>query len=205
MYRKGITTVEIADLIEKMYGLYYNPQSISRMTNMVREQVQRFHQRPLNPRYAVIFCDATYLAVRLDSVAKEALHILLGITLDGNKEVLDYRNISWNPVKTTGKCFKIYEVAVSKTSYSSSVSGDRASRGVCHFVPTCFQSILLGAYKQECQSARPSKDKAEVLGGLKKVYQVANQTEVKIQIPMKKHRIDSSVLSFWSSINGFRC
>lgn len=31
-----------------------------------------------------------YVNLRRDSVAKEAIHVLLGITPDGNKEVLDY-------------------------------------------------------------------------------------------------------------------
>ena len=33
--------------------------------------------------------DATYLNVRRDSVAKEALHVLLGITPDGTREIRD--------------------------------------------------------------------------------------------------------------------
>lgn len=74
-----------------MYGAHYTPATISNMTKIVQEQVHRFHQRPLSPRYAVIYCDATYLAVRRDCVAKEAMHILPGITPEGNKEVLDYR------------------------------------------------------------------------------------------------------------------
>lgn len=61
------------------------------MTRVVQDQVIAYHQRSLNARYAVIYCDATYLSVRRNSVAKEALHILLGITPEGHKEVLDYR------------------------------------------------------------------------------------------------------------------
>ena len=34
--------------------------------------------------------DATYLNIRRDSVAKEPLHVLLGITPDVTREVLDY-------------------------------------------------------------------------------------------------------------------
>ena len=34
--------------------------------------------------------DAPYLNVRRDSVAKEPLHVLLGITPDGTREVMDY-------------------------------------------------------------------------------------------------------------------
>lgn len=53
-------------------------------------QVERFHNRPISDKYVAIYCDATYLNVRRDSVAKEALHVILGITVEGTKEVLDY-------------------------------------------------------------------------------------------------------------------
>ena len=89
-YKHGITTREIADLIEKMYGQYYSPQTISNISRAVEVQVQEFHRRPMSSRYVVVFCDATYLNVRRDSVAKEALHVLTGITPDGVKELLDF-------------------------------------------------------------------------------------------------------------------
>lgn len=91
LYSKGITTSEIADLIEKMYGHAYSSQTISNITQCVEEQVEAYHQRPLAKRYVEIYGDATYLSVRRDTVAKEALHILIGITPQGHKEVVDYR------------------------------------------------------------------------------------------------------------------
>lgn len=90
MYSHGITTREISDLIEKMYGQYYSAQTVSNIARAVESNVQEFHNRPINKQYAVIYCDATYLSVRRDSVAKEALHIIVGITPDGIKEVLDF-------------------------------------------------------------------------------------------------------------------
>ena len=90
MYSHGITTREISDLIEKMYGQYYSAQTVSNIARAVESNVQAFHNRPINKQYAVIYCDATYLSVRRDSVAKEALHIIVGITPDGIKEVLDF-------------------------------------------------------------------------------------------------------------------
>ena len=90
MYSHGITTREISDLIEKMYGQYYTAQTVSNIARAVESNVQAFHNRPINKQYAVIYCDATYLSVRRDSVAKEALHIIIGITPDGIKEVLDF-------------------------------------------------------------------------------------------------------------------
>ncbi|TRZ33802.1 IS256 family transposase [Enterococcus avium] len=91
LYRKGITTSEIADLIEKMYGAYYTPQTISNITKAVAEQVVAFQKRKLSERYVCVYLDATYLPLRRDSVAKEAIHLAIGIRSDGSKEVLNYR------------------------------------------------------------------------------------------------------------------
>lgn len=90
LYRRGVTTRQISELVEQMYGQYYTPQTVSNIASAVQEQVETFHHRRISKRYAVIYCDATYLNPRRDSVAKEALHVILGITPDGQKEVLDY-------------------------------------------------------------------------------------------------------------------
>ena len=39
LYEKGITTNEIADLIEKMYGAHYTPQTVPNLTKVVDQQV----------------------------------------------------------------------------------------------------------------------------------------------------------------------
>lgn len=90
LYSKGITTREISDLIEKMYGHHYSPATVSNITQSVIDHTLKFHHRKVEERYAVIFCDATFLNVRRDTVDKEAVHVLLGITPDGRKEVLEY-------------------------------------------------------------------------------------------------------------------
>ncbi|OSP64234.1 IS256 family transposase, partial [Enterococcus faecium] len=39
LFRKGITMSEIADLIEEMYGYHYTPQTMSKMTKVLTEEV----------------------------------------------------------------------------------------------------------------------------------------------------------------------
>ena len=90
LYSHGVTTREISNLIEQMYGHHYAPATVSHMAKAVDAQVAEFHSRTVAKRYAVIYADATYLDVRRDSVAKEALHVILGITPEGYKEILDY-------------------------------------------------------------------------------------------------------------------
>ena len=90
LYQKGITTREIADIIEKMYGCYYSPQTISNMTQVVAEEVDAFHNRPLPSQFAVVYLDATFITVKRGTAQKEALHVLIGITPSGEKHVVDY-------------------------------------------------------------------------------------------------------------------
>nr|BBI40450.1 IS256 family transposase [Enterococcus faecium] len=55
---------EIADLIEKMYGHHYTPQTMSNMTKVLTEEVNAFKSRALNDKYVAIFMDATYIPLK---------------------------------------------------------------------------------------------------------------------------------------------
>ncbi|AUD13479.1 MULTISPECIES: IS256 family transposase [unclassified Planococcus (in: firmicutes)] len=90
MFQKGVTMSEISDLIEKMYGHHYTPQTITNMTKVMSEQVEAFKSRPLEQRYACVYLDATYIALKHDTVSKEAVYVTVGIREDGSKEVLAY-------------------------------------------------------------------------------------------------------------------
>jgi len=93
MFQKGVTNAEIADLIEWMYGHHYTPQTISNLTKVMSEQVEAFQVRPLSARYACVYLDATYIALKRETVAKEAkeaVPIAVGIRENGSKDVLGY-------------------------------------------------------------------------------------------------------------------
>ena len=178
LYSKGITTSEIADLMEKMYGHAYTPQTISNITQAVEEHVEAFHKRRLNKRYVVVFCDATYLNVRRDSVSKEALHVLAGITQEGIKEVIDYRIFPQE----------------SSENYRDMLL-DIQSRGAQEIL--LFVSDGLTGFKDACTEVYPqamhqacwvhvqrniarlvrAKDRKEILDLLKPIYQASNQLE----------------------------
>lgn len=76
--------------MEKMYGSYYTPATMAKITQNVTEQVERFHQRSLAEKYSVVYVDATYVHLRRDTVENEAVYFMIGIRSDGHKEVLNY-------------------------------------------------------------------------------------------------------------------
>jgi putative transposase len=90
MFQKGVTMTEISDLIEKMYGHHYTPQTVSNMTKVMALHVDAFAKRTLERRYVCVYIDATFIAVRRETVSKEAVYLAVGIREDGSKEVLTY-------------------------------------------------------------------------------------------------------------------
>ena len=82
--------IEIMILSKNVWHAY-TKQTISSITKSVEVNVDAFHNRKFNKRYVALYCDATMLNVRRDTVAREALHIIIGITEEGHKDVLDYR------------------------------------------------------------------------------------------------------------------
>ncbi|WP_260651077.1 transposase, partial [Enterococcus faecium] len=64
LFQKGITMSEISELIEKIYGHYYTPQTISNITQIVSEDVVAFKERSLESQYSIIFMDATHIPLK---------------------------------------------------------------------------------------------------------------------------------------------
>ena len=73
-----------------MYGYHYSPTKISNISKATQENVAAFHERSLEANYSVLFLDGTYLPLRRGIVSKECIHIVLGMTPEGQKAVLGY-------------------------------------------------------------------------------------------------------------------
>jgi putative transposase len=175
LYRKGITTREIADLIEKLYGHHYSPATVSNITEAVQSQVIRFHNRALSERYVVIYMDATYLNVRRDSVAKEPLHVLLGITPEGNREVLDYALYPTEAAANYEEMLANLKERGVKQVLLFASDGLIGMRDVVkrQFPNAEHQQCWIHLSRTVSRHLR-QKNRKEVLGDLKKVYQSDN-------------------------------
>ena len=176
LYRKGITTREISDLIEKLYGHHYSPATISNISRAVENQVKEFHNRPLSAKYVVIFMDATYLNVRRDSVAKEPLHVLLGITPDGTKEVLDY---ALYPTESAANYEEMMQGIKSRGVEQVLLFASDGLEGMRDAVKRQFpdaehQQCWVHLSRTVCRYIR-NKDRKEVLGDLKSVYRAESE------------------------------
>jgi len=89
MYGKGMTTRDISDHIEDIYGIPLSAQSISRMTDKIIPLIEDWQNRALCEHYYFVFMDAIHYKVKQNNtIVSKAAYIVIGINDDGFKDVL---------------------------------------------------------------------------------------------------------------------
>ena len=89
MYARGMTTREIQGHLEEMYQIEVSPTLISNVTDAVLEEVKLWQNRPLEELYPIVYLDALMVKVRDEGhVQNKAIYVVLGVNLEGQKEVL---------------------------------------------------------------------------------------------------------------------
>jgi putative transposase len=75
--------------LAEIYGVKVGRDLISRVTDAVIDDVREWQQRPLDDVYPVLFLDGLVLKIREGGmVQRRACYLALGVTLDGEQEVL---------------------------------------------------------------------------------------------------------------------
>ena len=88
LYARGMTVREIQAHLQEMYGTEVSPSLISSVTDAVSEEVKAWQARPLDPIYPIVYLDCIHVKVREGAVRVKAVYLAIGITMQGNKEVL---------------------------------------------------------------------------------------------------------------------
>lgn len=89
MYAKGMSTPQISEMIYDIYGFEVSDGFVSDVTDKIWPQIEEWQNRPLSAVYPIVFIDAIHFSVRDDGVIRKlAAYVVLGINLDGKKEVL---------------------------------------------------------------------------------------------------------------------
>ena len=183
LFQKGITMSEISELIEKMYGHHYTPQTISNMTKIVSEDIIAFKERSLKSRYSVIFMDATHIPLKRQTVSKEAVYIVIGIRLDGTKEVLGFSLAPtesayvWKEILQDLKDRGLKEVLLVVTDGLSGINDSIHSV----YPNAQFQQCCVHISRNIAHKVRVS-DRQEICSDFKLVYQASSKEEANNQI-----------------------
>jgi putative transposase len=89
LYARGMTVRDISLQLEELYGAQVSPALISEVTDSVTDEVKAWQCRPLDELYPILYLDALYVNIKVSGrVSKRAVYVVLGVTLEGNKELL---------------------------------------------------------------------------------------------------------------------
>jgi putative transposase len=89
LYSRGLSTRDISAHLQEIYGVDVGRDLISKVTDAVMDDARAWASRPLEDIYPIIFLDAMVLKIRENgSVQRRACYIALGVTLDGDRDVL---------------------------------------------------------------------------------------------------------------------
>ena len=88
-YARGMTTRDIVEAFEEVYGATVSPTTISAVTEAVMERVTAWQCRPLDAVYPIVYLDGLVVKVHRDKrVEKRTIYVALGVNLEGEKECL---------------------------------------------------------------------------------------------------------------------
>lgn len=89
LYSSGLSTRDIQAQLEELYGTEISSSLISRVTDEVLDEVKNWQSRRLERVYTVFWLDALVVKMRHEgTVQNRAVHVVIGLTTEGYKEVL---------------------------------------------------------------------------------------------------------------------
>ena len=89
LYAKGMSNSDIEDQIREVYNFEVSTSTISRITDVITNDIVAWQNRPLEPVYLIVWMDGVVFKVRENSkVINKTIYIAVGLRRDGKKEVL---------------------------------------------------------------------------------------------------------------------
>jgi len=201
LYAGGMTTRDISAHLAELYGVEIGRDTISTVTDAVLADVEAWRTRPLEAVYPIVYFDAMQVRVREDrSVRNLACYLALGVTCDGEREVL---GIWWQ--ETEGAKFWL------------AVLNDLRRRGVADVLISCvdglkgfpeaIEATFPQAWVQTCvvHLIRASlryvnyRDLKKVASALRPIYNAANAEQALIEL---ERRLSGSSWNFDGDLLG---
>ena len=179
LYSCGMSQRDIAEQIKNLYNIEISDGLVSRIVEKITPEINAWQNRPLESVYPFIFMDAIHYKVKENhQYITKAAYVVLGIGLDGRKDILGV----WIGENESAK-------------FWLSVMNDLKNRGIKDVYVFCvdgltgFREAINAAFPQSqiqrciIHQIRSStryvsyKDIKVVMADLKKVYQAINEDE----------------------------
>ena len=91
LYAKGMSSRDIEEHLNNLYGIDVSPSMISKITDKIIPEIREWQSRQLEDVYPIVFMDAIHYSVRKEGiVVKKAVYLAIGIDREERKEVMGF-------------------------------------------------------------------------------------------------------------------
>jgi len=180
MFASGMSSRSIADALESVFEFKYSASTISQISEITIEEINKWREKKLKKRYSVIMIDGMYLSVRRDTVEKEVVLFVLGIDEEGYREIIDFEVNPAEGAEIWEDIIKrLYERGVREVLLfvADGITGveERIKK---YFPKADFQSCIVHKVRNTLNKVR-SKDRKEVAEDLKSIYRASTREDAK--------------------------
>ena len=89
LYACGMSQRDISEQIKNLYDVEISPELVSKISEKIMPDVTAWQNRPLEAVYPFVFMDAIHYKVKENhQYITKAAYVVLGINLDGQKDIL---------------------------------------------------------------------------------------------------------------------
>ena len=90
LYAKGMTTRDIQEIVQELYGVEISPTLTSEITADLDAEVGAWRTRPIDPVWPIVYFDGLVTHVRGGNgrVSQHTIYVAIGVNLAGHKELL---------------------------------------------------------------------------------------------------------------------
>ena len=89
LYSRGMSTTDIEQQIEQIYGVQVDSTSVSNITNVLTDSIKEWQSRPLDEVYFVVWMDGISIKIRHNGkIINKTIYLVIGLTQEGLKQVL---------------------------------------------------------------------------------------------------------------------
>ena len=183
LYAKGMTTRDIEHLMQDLYGVTMSHTVISQITDGVMDEVRTWQHRPLDAIYPIVWLDGITLKVHQGKqVVNKSAHVVLGVNLAGQKEVLglwmaEHEGAKfWLSVLTELKARGVQDI------YIACMDGLKGLPEAVNaiFPQTLTQLCIVHLVRASLRYVAAQDSKA-VIAALKRIYQSVSAEEAKAE------------------------
>lgn len=172
LYKKGMTTRDIADVMTDFFGDSVSHTTVANLAEQFHGIREAWERSPLDTTYHAIFCDCIFITVRRgDSYEKEAVYVAYGVTTRNTRELLA---LAVRPTESTTTWKELFVSLQERGVKNVSLVVADGITGMEDVVmeawrTTKLQKCVVHKMRNVLNGVRP-KDKADVAEDLKQVF-----------------------------------